>query len=213
MEFRYYVLLFFLIFLFFFPLPLLRLRSLLQVTAGLSQMRINPRLRQRTIGCLGPRWAPQRQKRGLLNPAPLRRGQHEEKERKMTSEKKKRDEEITECKGRCFTHSAARKSAKRGYCMTDACCEYSGTTGGFAYPGAVFGVLADGEAIQKQKREEGCKHLMNLVNLGERYSRATTGLLYRVMPRCSCPVHYAEMCFISSLPKGKDGSPVCTCEK
>lgn len=34
---------------------------------------------------------------------------------------------------------------------------------------SVFGVLADGEAIQKQKREEVCKHL-NLVNLDERYS-------------------------------------------
>lgn len=93
----------------------------------------------------------------------------------MTSEKKKDDEEITECKGRCFTHSAARESAKRGCCMTDACCEYFGDDGRFAYPGAVFGVLADGEAIQE--REEVCKHLVNLVHLDERCSRATAGSL------------------------------------
>lgn len=82
-----------------------------------------------------------------------------------------------------------------------------GDDGRFAYPGAVFDVLADGEAIQKQ--EKVCKHLANLVNLDERCSRATTGLLYRVMPRCSCPVYYAEMCFVISLPRGKDRSRVC----
>lgn len=107
-------------------------------------MRISPRLHWLLGTPLGSSeaetWA-------RLNPAPLRRGRHEEKERKMTSEKKKDDEEITECKGRCFTHSAARKSAKRGCCMTDACCEYFGDDGRFAYPGAVFDDLADGEAI------------------------------------------------------------------